>query len=112
MNFETSISSLEKYSLYDVEGQELLRQLLKSYSLQGGGNNKDKADKRKIKKIVKQVDDSIEAAGELLQQTSSKDYVHRTLSSEIKDFMKSYKNKPRPDLMTYLNGDVTTKYTK
>ena len=25
--------------------------------------------------------------------------------------MKSYKNKPRPDLMTYLNGDVTTKYS-
>ena len=57
MNFEdTQIYhpvTLKKYSLYDVEGQELLRQLLKSYSLQGGGKNKDKKPKKKSKKRLK-----------------------------------------------------------
>ena len=44
MNFdETKIYhpvTLQEYSLYEANGQELLRQLLKSYSLYGGGKKK------------------------------------------------------------------------
>ena len=33
--------TLQEYSLYEADGQELLRQLLKSYSLYGGGKKKE-----------------------------------------------------------------------
>jgi hypothetical protein len=107
--------TLQEYSLYDKAGQELLRQLLKSYSLQGGGKKKGKANKAAKKNSKKQkgkeVDDSVEAEGELFfNKRLPKDYTHSTLSSEIKDFMNSYKNKPRPELMTYLSGDLAQKY--
>jgi hypothetical protein len=106
--------TLKEYSLYDKAGQELLRQLLKSYSLYGGGKKKGKANKatkNNSKKKGKEVDDSIESSGELFfNKRLPKDYVHSTLSSEIKDFMNSYKNKPRPELMTYLSGDLAKKY--
>ena len=42
--------TMEKYSLYDYEGQELLRQLLKSYSLYGGAKKK-KTKTKKVKKV-------------------------------------------------------------
>ena len=102
--------TLQEYSLYEAQGQELLRQLLKSYSLHGGGKKKGKANKT-AKNKGKEVDDSVEAEGELFfNKRLPKDYTHSTLSSEIKDFMNSYKNKPRPELMTYLSDDSTTKY--
>jgi hypothetical protein len=105
--------TLQEYSLYEKDGQELLRQLLKSYSLHGGGKKKGiktaKKNSKKNKRI--EVDNSVEEEGELFfNKRLPKDYTHSTLSSEIKDFMISYKNKPRPELMTYLSGDLAKKY--
>lgn len=107
--------TLQEYSLYDLDGQELLRQLLKSYSLHGGGKKKEKTNKTAKKNSKKnkemEVDDSVEAEGELFfNKRLPTDYTHSTLSSEIKDFINSYKNKPRPELMTYLSGDLAQKY--
>ena len=76
--------TLQEYSLYDLDGQELLRQLLKSYSLHGGGKKKGKANKASKKNSKKnkekEVDDSVEAEGELFfNKRLPKDYTHSTL---------------------------------
>lgn len=117
MNFdETKIYhpvTLQEYSLYEAEGQELLRQLLKSYSLHGGGKKKgsNKAKKTSKKHKKKEIDDLDESGGELFfNKRLPKDYTHSTLSSEIRDFMNSYKNKSKQELMTYLSGDLAQKY--
>ena len=55
MNFdETKIYhpvTLQEYSLYESDGQELLRQLLKSYSLHGGGGKKQR--QLKVERLTK-----------------------------------------------------------
>ena len=106
--------TLQEYSLHEAAGQELLRQLLKSYTLYGGKKKgkEDKVERNKPKKNKEiEVGDSDESGGELFfNKRLPKDYAHSTLSSEIKDFMNSYKNKPRPELMTYLSGDSAQKY--
>ena len=103
--------TLQEYSLYEAQGQELLRQLLKSYSLQGGGKKKSKAldvKKNKQDDSDNEPDDSNEEL--FFNKRLPRDYKHKSLSSEIKDFMNSYKNKPRPELMTYLSDDSAIKY--
>lgn len=104
--------TFQEYSLYKKDGQELLRQLLKSYSLHGGGKKKgSKKATKPTKKHKKVIDDLDETEGELFfNKRIPKDYTHNSLSSEIIDFMNSYKNKPRPELMTYLSGDSSSKY--
>lgn len=116
MNFdETKIYhpvTLQEYSLYEGDGQELLRQLLKSYSLHGGGKKKrSKKATKSTKKHKKGIDDLDETEGEFFfNKRIPKDYTHNSLSSEIIDFVNSYKNKSRPELMTYLSGDLSSKY--
>jgi hypothetical protein len=109
--------TLKEYSLYEADGQELLRQLLKSYSLYGGAKKKPKGSKKaqpKENKRPKETnieDTSCDSSGELFfNKRLPKDYAHSDLTSEIKDFMNVYKNKPRPELMKYLSGDSTNKY--
>ena len=98
--------TLQEYSLYNKDGQELLRQLLKSYSKYGGAKTNTNKNNNK-----EETPDDSESSGELFfNKRIPKDYTHKTLSGEIEDFMNSYKNKPRSDLMKYLSGDLTQKY--
>jgi hypothetical protein len=106
--------TLQEYSLYDTKGLELLRQLLKSYSLHGGGKKKAKAAKAKKAKAKMQnehnIDESNDSDELFFNKRLPKDYTHCSLSSEIRDFMESYKKRRRSELMTYLSGDLSKKY--
>ena len=99
--------TMAKYSLYDSEGQELLRQLLKSYSLYGGAKKKSKTNKKnktqakEVKKAKKEM---------FFNKELPEDYKHSDLNSEINDFMNSYKNKPKYELMEYLSNEVNDRY--
>ena len=107
--------TLQEYSLYEADGQELLRKLLKSYSLHGGGKNTNTNKNKNKKQNDKDAEDAEDAesksSGELFfNKRLPKDYNHTILSNEVKDFMNSYKNKEKTELMTYLNSDLSKKY--
>ena len=119
--------TLKEYSLYHADGQELLRQLLKSYSLQGGAkkkntqNEKETKEKETKEKETKETSKKLEAPESDEESESSKDemffnkrlpkdYKYRDLSDEIKIFMDTYKKKPRTSLIEYLSSNADSKY--
>jgi hypothetical protein len=103
--------TMEKYSLYDYEGQEVLRQLLKSYSLYGGAKKKKKKqNKKKYEKVEKEANKPKMKKEMFFNKELPEDYKHLDLSTEIKDFMNTYKKKSKYELMDYLSGETNEKY--
>jgi hypothetical protein len=103
--------TMEKYSLYDYEGQELLRQLLKSYSLYGGAKKKKKKqNKKKYEKVEKEANKPKTKKEMFFNKELPENYKHLDLSTEIKDFMNTYKKKSKYELMDYLSGETNEQY--
>ena len=108
--------TLDKYSLYFKDGQELLRQLLKSYSLQDGGATKKKkrtsGKRRKNKKTSSKRHKNKEQKKKemFFNKELPDDYRHTELTNETKSFLNTYKKKSKSEIMKYLSEDMNNKF--